>query len=1013
MCVASKGRSDHYHREAPQPIDGDIARIKMDFMFVGAEGTFVDEPRAKATVLMVICKDDGNLSATEVRSKTDEYGVEMVIRFLSTYESVEIKTDGEPSIVEVARRVQARRDKMTTLAQTSVGGHQEIGTVERANGTVQAQLRAYFLDVQNRMKVRIIPGTLLFPWMLRHSVWTVVRYQSDQRTKQTPYERTRGCRYESALVPFGEVVMAKIADGDKMRAGKLDSAWVKAVWVGRVDRSNEHLLLTTKGCIKSRVVRRIPDGNQASFHAEVQGLSWDTLKGSAEMLRNALVRPGEPPRPSRGRPRKDGSPAQARTATTLGHATRDDPMPGSSDDHLRQTATETDVIEQDIVMDSGAARTSESIVMASGTARTSENIVMGSGTARTSDSIVMGSENARASDGRADQGVLRMDQEEGISAEEQARRRLRSKQPDRRPDEETVSKRMKRETTIAAIKQKILKTVEERLDLEQAHNFYSSIRTLRSPESIHASRMVEINKWRERGVIERWSRQAAMATGGQFFNARWVDEQHKEKSRYVVKDFANTRDPTMFAAASDTAVGRVVEFKAVIQNYSMFTFDVTSAYTHAWEDELVFLEPPPEEIEEHGDCVWRSIRVIYGRRKGARSWQEHFDSILRGEEARQRGLTVEAHPKCPTLYYVREADGVIELHVDDGHGCGKDTVIAELLSLLSEKIEMKWVQGIKCGSCEYLKPVKVREGKKLTSIPNKKHLQSALKKLEMSDCKGSVSPKLDKSCIEGDSEELSEELATRFRSAVLTLLYLSNERTDIQSTVRLLCTKLKSPTALEMRQLKRLLRYVKSTEDMSTVFEMRDDKDRSGQTVKRLEVYTDSDWASDQVTRKSTSGAVIMAEGMRLHAHSRGQASVALSSCEAEVMAASEGIKEALLLQEVLMFVGLGHSEIEIKVDSRAAHAFFHRRGVGRMKHIDSRILWLQDLIAAGGVRLKKISRTQNLADMLTHTPSAKELEMFLPLMSLRRCSERDKEMMTSRRYKPVPVENLKVYSHG
>ena len=58
MCVASKGRSDHNHREAPQPMDGDVAR--MDFMFVGAEGTFVDEPRARATVLMVIWKDDGN-----------------------------------------------------------------------------------------------------------------------------------------------------------------------------------------------------------------------------------------------------------------------------------------------------------------------------------------------------------------------------------------------------------------------------------------------------------------------------------------------------------------------------------------------------------------------------------------------------------------------------------------------------------------------------------------------------------------------------------------------------------------------------------------------------------------------------------------------------------------------------------------------------------------------------------------------------------------------------------------
>ena len=48
---------------------------------------------------------------------------------------------------------------------------------------------------------------------------------------------------------------------------------------------------------------------------------------------------------------------------------------------------------------------------------------------------------------------------------------------------------------------------------------------------------------------------------------------------------------------------------------------------------------------------------------------------------------------------------------------------------------------------------------------------------------------------------------------------------------------------------------------MSTVFEMRDSNDRREQLVKRLEVFTDSEWASDQTTRKSTSGAVIMAEG--------------------------------------------------------------------------------------------------------------------------------------------------------
>ena len=233
-----------------------------------------------------------------------------------------------------------------------------------------------------------------------------------------------------------------------------------------MDKSNEHLLLTTKGCIRSRVVRCIPAGNQASYRAEVQGLPWDTLKGSAEMLRNALVRPGEPPSPSRGRPRKDGSPAQARTTTTSGQeAIQDDPMPGSSGDHLRQPTVETDVMEQNIAMDA---------------------------------------ENAKVSGDRANQRVLRMDQEEGISAEEQARR------PARRSltDDEAVTKRLKREAKIAAIKQETLKTETERPEMEQSHKFRASIRTLRSRESIHASRMVEINKWRARekllkGGVER------------------------------------------------------------------------------------------------------------------------------------------------------------------------------------------------------------------------------------------------------------------------------------------------------------------------------------------------------------------------------------------------------------------------------------------------------------------------------------------------------------------------------
>ena len=142
--------------------------------------------------------------------------------------------------------------------------------------------------------------------------------------------------------------------------------------------------------------------------------------------------------------------------------------------------------------------------------------------------------------------------------DEAVRWRMTGKQHARQssPDRDTStasSKRQKRGATIAAIKEEVLKTVpEERPDLEQVHNFHAIIRTARSEESIHASRLVGINKWKERGVVERWSRAKAMASCGKICQARWADDPFKEKSR------------NMFAAASDTAVGRVVEYKAVL-----------------------------------------------------------------------------------------------------------------------------------------------------------------------------------------------------------------------------------------------------------------------------------------------------------------------------------------------------------------------------------------------------------------------------------------------------------------
>ena len=56
---------------------------------------------------------------------------------------------------------------------------------------------------------------------------------------------------------------------------------------------------------------------------------------------------------------------------------------------------------------------------------------------------------------------------------------------------------------------------------------------------------------------------------------------------------------------------------------------------------------------------------------------------------------------------------------------------------------------------------------------------------------------------------------------------------------------------------------------MATVFEVRDNNDKREQLVKKLDVFTDSDWASDQMTRKrkSTSGAVMLIVVVKLQWH--------------------------------------------------------------------------------------------------------------------------------------------------
>lgn len=97
-------------------------------------------------------------------------------------------------------------------------------------------------------------------------------------------------------------------------------------------------------------------------------------------------------------------------------------------------------------------------------------------------------------------------------------------------------------------------------------------------------------------------------------------------------------------------------------------------------------------------------------------------------------------------------------------------------------------------------------------------MNSALERCDISTCKGSSSPKLDNAEALGDDEFLSEDPTAKCRSAVLMLLSLPNERSDITSTARLVRSRLKTPCQLVDRQLKKLLRYIQDTKHAATEF---------------------------------------------------------------------------------------------------------------------------------------------------------------------------------------------------
>jgi hypothetical protein len=112
------------------------------------------------------------------------------------------------------------------------------------------------------------------------------------------------------------------------------------------------------------------------------------------------------------------------------------------------------------------------------------------------------------------------------------------------------------------------------------------------------------------------------------------------------------------------------------------------------------------------------------------------------------------------------------------------------------------------------------------------------------------------------------------------------------------------------------------------------------------------------------------------------QGSVALSSGEAEFYAAGKAAVEVLGARS--LFADLGwSSQLQICMDAEAARAIASRQGIGKVRHLEVRYLWLQDRVRRGELRLVKVWGKENPADVLTKPMSFGDAMRLLSIVHL------------------------------
>ena len=421
--------------------------------------------------------------------------------------------------------------------------------------------------------------------------------------------------------------------------------------------------------------------------------------------------------------------------------------------------------------------------------------------------------------------------------------------------------------------------------------------------------------------------------------------------------------------------------------WSLLSLDVSDAFLQC--------EQQHQTLTRIGSKWFKLWRMLPGQLHGRVTWYNDFTNEMKA------AVGVELLPESPALFRLPASAGGGYVHVDDML-CGGVTAVLERLEqhLASKfKISSEWLREVGDEVC-FLKRRHLLVSPELLVIePNVKYIDKLLEVTGLSRgnhrSKGTPFPTGALPTEQASDKPLDSATATRFRSAVGILMYMSSDLIACQYGIRYLSTYAHAPTEGAWKLLRHLTSYVSVHRSHCIGLSkpelgkgLTQDKSRA-ESTSLLEVLSDSDWSGCKRTRKSVSSCAILWDNMLLYSHSKTQKVVSLSSAESEyhslISAAADGLFLSACIRKLMPEVKL---EQVCLVDNMAARALACRQGVGKLRHISGKLLWLQQLTKDEVLQVAPVATAVNASDIGSKPLKADRVNRLLGMLGIRNADD-------------------------